>query len=61
MLQPDFGEGWMTKSARDLARIAVMLAGFDAKDLAIRLARVRARGARINYATVNRILGEMSR
>ena len=59
MLPQDFGDGWMTTSARDLAKIAVAIAGFDASDLARRLAFVRSRG-RINAGTVERILGEMS-
>lgn len=61
MLPRSFGDGWMTSSARDLAKIAVCLAGFDGKELARRLARVRMRGSRINAATVDRVLGQMSR
>ena len=59
-LPAGFGEGWMTKNAIDLARIATVWAGFDAQELARRLARVRPRGERINAATVERVLAEMS-
>ena len=61
MLAKDFGEGWMTTSARDLAKIAVALAGFDGAELAKRLAKVKSRGCRLNAATVERVLGEMRR
>jgi hypothetical protein len=59
MLPRDFGEGWITDSGRDLAKIAVALAGFDGAELARRLMRVRMRGSRINARTVDRVLGEM--
>lgn len=59
LLPPDFGQGWMTKSARDLVKIAVYVAGVDAKVLISRLARAGERGANINAATVQRVLGEM--
>jgi hypothetical protein len=58
-LPADFGDGWLTSSARDLVKIAVCLAGFDAQDLANRLARTKSRGQRLNAATVERVLAEM--
>lgn len=59
LLRRDFGEGWMTNGARDLAKIAVGLGGFNAKDLARRLAMTKTRGSKINSATVGRVLDEM--
>jgi len=55
-LPRDFGDGWMTRNARDLAKIAVTFGGFDAKLVARRLAAVNGRGSRINAATVERVL-----
>lgn len=57
-LPPDWGESWLSNEARDLVRIAVTVAGFDARELAQRLARVRSRG-KLNVRTVERVLGEM--
>lgn len=59
-LAPTFGDGWLTKSASDLVRIAVVLAGFDRRELIPRLARVRSRGTLLNARTVERVMGEIS-
>jgi len=39
-LPRDFGEGWMSKPARDMFRIA-LFAGFDRKELVTRLIKLR--------------------
>jgi hypothetical protein len=59
-IPPDFGKGWMTKSARDLLRIAA-IADFDTKELCLRLAKVKPRGENINARTVERIMAEMAK
>ena len=61
LIPDDFGQGWMTDSARDLAKIAVALGGFDARELALRLARAPSRGGSINAATVEKVLDAMYR
>jgi hypothetical protein len=59
-LPKGFGEGWMTKSAQSMVRVAA-LAGFDAKDLLTRLAKLPRRGERtLNAGTVERIMGQMA-
>ncbi len=50
---------WLTGSARDLVRIAVCLAGFDARTLVGALARIRGTGERLNTRTVERVLEEI--
>jgi hypothetical protein len=51
---------WLTGAARDAVRVAVGLAGFDAKELITALAFVRGKGERLNAATVYRVMGEIS-
>jgi hypothetical protein len=51
---------WMTASARDAVRIAVYFAGFDAKELIGRIARIKSTAVRQNAATVYRVMGEMA-
>lgn len=59
-LPADFGKGWLTNNAADLFRIAVAFGGFDAKELTMRLYRIRPDNGRlINMATVERALGEI--
>lgn len=60
-LPRDFGEGWMTNNARDLCKIAVALGGFDARELALRIAKAPSRGDRVNAATVENVLDAMHR
>ena len=57
----NWGKDWMTESARDLLRIAVALGGFDFKELAMRLTRIKPRGEKINARTVERVLSQMKR
>lgn len=52
---------WLTVNAREFVRILVVLAGFDARDLVGRLARVRGRGERLNLATVERVVADIER
>lgn len=61
LLPHDFGDGWMTNNARDLCKIAVTLGGFEADELALRLAKAPSRGDRINMATVENVLDAMHR
>jgi len=58
-LPPDWGRDWMSANARDLCQVAVRMAGFDARELAIALGSVRTRGERINARTVERVLGDL--
>lgn len=51
---------WLTGAARDAVRIAVGIAGFDAKELITALAFVRSRGSKLNAASVYRVMGEIS-
>lgn len=55
----DFGEGWMTSSARDMVRIAAF-AGFDVQALVQRVAMTANPNRMTNAATVDRVMGEMS-
>ena len=57
----DWGKDWMTESARDLLRIAVAFGGFDFKELALRLTKVKTRGDKINTRTVERVMSQMKR
>ena len=60
-IPPDWGKDWMTESARDLLRIAVAFGGFDFKELALRLTKVKPRGDKINTRTVERVMSQMKR
>jgi len=59
-LPPNWGEGWLTRGARDQVRIA-LFAGFDLQDLMPYLleASRRSRGL-VNAGTVRRIMQELS-
>ena len=59
-LRKDFGDGWLTKSAQDLVRIAVVFAGFDQAELVRRIATAPICGEFTNRATVLRIMGGMN-
>jgi hypothetical protein len=56
-----FGDGWLSKNAQDMVRVA-LIAGFDAKELIRRIA-LRPRpgrvGATTNAATVEHVMAEM--
>ena len=60
-IPPNWGKDWMSESARDLMRIAVSFGGFDFKDLALRLTKVKSRSETINARTVERVLSQMKR
>ena len=60
-IPPDWGKDWMTESARDLLRIAVSFGGFDFKELALRLTKVKTRSDKINTRTVERVMSQMKR
>jgi hypothetical protein len=58
-LPRDFGKGWMTQAARDLARVAAGFGGYDTRELARRLTRAGSAKRMLNAATVERVLDEM--
>lgn len=61
-LPEDFGDGWMTKGAIDLVKIAT-IARFDIKELTRRLFVIgckRPRSVRLNALTVGNIMADMS-
>jgi hypothetical protein len=58
-LPRDFGKGWMTQGARDLARVAAGWGGYDARELARRLTLAGSAKRMMNAATVSRVLDEM--
>ena len=60
-LPRDFGKGWMTQGARDLARVAAGWGGYDARELARRLTLAGSAKRMMNAATVERVLEEMYR
>ena len=60
-IPPGWGKDWMTEAARDLLRIAVAFGGFDFKELALRLTKVKTRGDKINTRTVERVMSQMKR
>ena len=60
-IPPNWGKDWMTAAARDLLRIAVAFGGFDFKELALRLTKVKTRGDKINTRTVERVMSQMKR
>lgn len=51
-----FGEGWMSKPARDMLRIA-LFAGFDRKALVARLIKLKV--ARVQARHVERVMAEL--
>lgn len=56
----DFGQGWMSGSARDLFKILTLIAGADAKKLVAEINRIhRRRDANVNAATVLRAMGNL--
>lgn len=54
----DFGEGWMTATARDTVRIAAF-AGFDVPELVRRIAVASDPDRMTNAGTVERVMGDM--
>jgi hypothetical protein len=57
-ISADFGEGWMSKAARDMVRIAAF-AGFDVKDLVHRVAKTADPNRTTNVATIERVMAEI--
>lgn len=55
----DFGDGWMTKGARDMIRIAAF-AGFDVHELKRRVALSTNPSRLVNAGSVERVMGEMA-
>ena len=47
-----FGDGWLTKSAQDLCKIAIVFGGFDAGELVLAIAKIQ--GKRSVRASVDR-------
>jgi len=60
LLPDDFGESWMTNSARDWMRL-MLVAGFDARELATRLINAKSTGSKINIATVQKVADQMTK
>ncbi len=53
----DFGDGWMTKSAQDLCKIAIAFGGFEADEIVLAVTKVQGkRDAKANTATVEKAL-----
>ena len=54
-MNKDFGKGWLTKSARDLVRILILVAGYRSDDLLLEITRLQGkREGMANVATVLR-------
>jgi hypothetical protein len=52
-----FGEGWLTKSAQDLCKIAIVFGGFDAGELVLAITKVQGnRDAKASIPTVEKAL-----
>ena len=52
-----FGDGWLTKSAQDLCKIAIVFGGFDAGELVLAIAKVQGkRSVRASVPTVEKAL-----
>jgi hypothetical protein len=58
-LPAGFGDGWLSKNARDTMRIAIMFGGFDRDEL-IRRVAMAGSDRTTNAGTVGRILDEMT-
>lgn len=56
----NFGEGWLTNAAADLAKIAITFGGFDAGELVLMITKLQKnKGAmKANIATVEKALRE---
>ena len=56
----DFGIGWMSNAARDMFKIAVVMAGFDCKELTMEIIRRKgSRSGMVNCATVENSMSEL--
>ena len=54
-MNKDFGKGWLTKSARDLVKILILVAGYRSDDLLLEITRLQGkREGMANVATVLR-------
>lgn len=58
VLPPEFGEGWMSSSARDLCKIvaAVFPEYVTAERLVVTISRVQKGSGKVNVATVEKAL-----
>jgi len=53
----DFGDGWLTKSAQDLCKVAIAFGGFEPGEIALAVTQLQGkRNALANTATVERAL-----
>jgi len=53
----NFGDGWLTKSAQDLCKIAIVFGGFDAAEVVLAIAKVQdKRSVRASVPTVEKAL-----
>lgn len=59
LLPEGYGDGWMSKNAQDLVRIAVYFAGFDAAEVTNRIFATSNPKLTCNTATVQRVLQEI--
>jgi len=60
-LSADFGQGWMTRNARDLSRILVHFGGVCPKALNIAVARRVGKSARtVNAATIEHAMNDLN-
>ena len=53
-MNKDFGKGWLTKSARDLVKILILVAGYRSDDLLLEITRLQGKGE--GMANVARVL-----
>jgi len=54
-----FGDGWLTKSAQDLCKIAITFGGFKADELVLTIHKVHKGDGLANATTVNNALQEL--
>lgn len=53
----DFGDGWLSKPAQDMCKIAIAFGGFDATEVVWAITKVQGkREAKANLATVEKAL-----
>jgi len=54
----DFGDGWMTKNAQELAKIAITFGGFDAQELIYAITKLQKSKGKtaVNVTTVSNAL-----
>lgn len=57
-LPAGFGDGWMSVNARDAVRVA-LFAGFEPRELVLRIVKRSHPGRRVNERTVLRVMSEM--